>query len=298
MPYIRHHYVTFIRDAARDSAEIKRNGSNTSSSLPVLFCVDVSASMKNHKEGETRPIDLLNMAVMDFLNQVRVNPETNGVEVAFVTFAGKVLDNTAKTKDRKTGKEIICFEDANFIRKVEFRCSADMDNVGTRLADAVDESIQTIERYCKELENRSFHHYVPFLVVVTDGNDGDVASRTRKVQERLKARCKSHRNTGMSNLIIPFIIGVGEDMNLETLKGYSEGFRKGMFQIRDRSDRQGFDAVFRLILTSMAESVDLNRDKEHMIDRLGESVDERADAWDKGEKSGIIRYIDDINVIY
>ena len=202
-------------DSFMNSSRLIRNAS---ARLPILFCLDVSASMavRRNKEAEP-PITLLNDAVKQLLNQLR--NELPMAEVAFLTFSERDVD-------------YVPFQSLNDLIDLEFHEVADQN--ATSLAHAVEMSVQMIEHERAELDRLMVENYAPFLIVVTDGDEGDKRQEdVDRVQNLLYSHCKSH--SGEQTLIVPFIIGVGEDVSLDKLRGYARGFEEGFFRLRNRA---------------------------------------------------------------
>ena len=241
---------------------------NAAARLPILFCLDVSASMAERKDEKTPPpITLLNEAVKQLLNQLR--DELPMAEVAFLTFSEKDV--------------YVPFQSLSDLLDLEFHVVADQN--GTRLARAVEISIKMIEERVAELDNLMVENYAPFLIIVTDGDEGDKKkSDVERAQELLYSHCRSH--TGEKTLIVPFIIGVGEDFSLYKIKGYSRGFESGAFHLKSHAEIQAFRAIFSAIGDSIIGSIDLNADQDKFFDRLGQHVQEEIN---RTEASDVVR---------
>ena len=254
-------------DTIKDSSELLRSGLTTAKRLPILFCVDVSGSMSR---GSPRPIDLMNKAVNQFLTEIRCESEIDGAEVAFVTFANGIVD-------------LLDFDQLNLIEEVRFHHVN--DTAGTRMADAVIKSIEKMDERRSQLIQWKIEHYAPFLVIVTDGHEMDSPESAKNAQYLLQEHCRSHRGEGGSKIILPYVIGVGNEIHSETLKEYSKGFLNGAFHIRDSSDMEAFSAMFRLIGDSVQYSVNLNDGA--IIKGIKDHVMEQIDDWDDSLKERI-----------
>lgn len=231
-----------------------------STRLPILFCLDVSASMAVRRDADTEPpIKLLNEAVKQLLNQLR--DELPMAEVAFMTFSESDVD-------------FVPFQSLYDLLDLEFHVVADQN--ATSLAHAVEKSIELIEYERSELNRKMIQNYAPFLIIVTDGDEGDKKqSDIDRAQKLLLDHCRSHR--GEKSLIVPFIIGVGENMSLEKLDAYSQGFKQGKFRLRNNAQIQVFRAVFKIVGESISSSIDLNADRNNFLNQLGQRVQEEID---------------------
>ena len=238
--------------------------------LPILFCLDVSASMAVRRgSGSYAPIELLNAAVGQFLNQLRDTPEA---EVAFLTFGKTVVD-------------FVEFQSLREVDSVKFRAIIDPRRNGTKLASAVEQSVQMLEQRKAKLTRSMLEHYAPFLIVVTDGDEGDTPEDTKRAQALLEEHCRSH--TGQESLIVPFVIGVGEEIPLKTLKGYARGFPRGCIPFKNLDKIQDFKSVFKWIGDSIQHSVDLNASSDNFIKELDNLIEESlGEEWDKADIGG------------
>ena len=241
-------------DSFMNSSRLIRNAADR---LPILFCLDVSASMAVRRDKATSPpITLLNEAVKQLLNQLR--DELPMAEVAFLTFSEQDVD-------------YVPFQSLSDLLDLEFHVVADQN--GTSLAHAVRKSIEKIEEERRELERLMVKNYAPFLIIVTDGDEGDKQqSDIQQAQDEIYAHTRSR--SGERTLIVPFIIGVGENVSLDKLKGYSRGFEEGAFRLKNRAQIQAFRAIFKIVGDSIGSSVDLNADRDTFLDRLGNRVRE------------------------
>ena len=240
-------------DSFMNSSRLIRNAS---ARLPILFCLDVSASMavRRNKEAEP-PITLLNDAVKQLLNQLR--NELPMAEVAFLTFSERDVD-------------YVPFQSLNDLIDLEFHEVADQN--ATSLAHAVEMSVQMIEHERAELDRLMVENYAPFLIVVTDGDEGDKRQEdVERVQNLLYSHCSSHSGEEQT-LIVPFIIGVGEDVSLDKLRGYARGFKEGFFRLRNKAQIRAFRAIFKIVGDSIGSSIDLNADQDSFLERLGQVV--------------------------
>ena len=227
------------------SIEDKIQGFNTAKRLPIVFCLDVSPSMGWKEGNNSSSMELLNAAVSNFIKELKQNRKTrSAAEIAFVTFSTNIEMDTE-------------FESINTLKAPLF---APVDHGGTQMAQAVLRSIEKIEQRKNQLVNSEIPYYAPFMVLVTDGNPdkNDNAVKYDHALAQVKSHCYSH--VGASEIIVPFIIGVGDHIDSETLNNYSKGFTKGYFPIRGNASKvqAKFNKVFHLISNSTLKSINLN----------------------------------------
>lgn len=217
---------------------------NTAKRLPIVFCLDVSPSMGWKEGSNSSSMDLLNTAVNNFLAELKHDPRAKtSAEIAFVTFSTHIEMDTE-------------FESIGSLQPPRFEPVAEG---GTLMAQAVLRSIAKIEDRRKALEELEIPYYAPFLVLVTDGNpDGnDDATLQQRALTAVKDHCNSH--TGASEIIVPFVIGVGDYISPKTLTDYSAGFANGYFPIQGAAEKVKvkFNKVFHMISNSTKMSIHL-----------------------------------------
>lgn len=237
------------------SNEDKIQGFNTSKRLPIVFCLDVSPSMGWKEGNNSSSIELLNVAVSSFIKELKQHTRArSAAEVAFVTFSTNIEMDTEF-------KSIISLKTPVF---------APVDRGGTQMAQAVLRSIEKIEQRRKQLENSEIGYYAPFLVLVTDGNPdkNDDSSKYYQALAEVNSHCISH--VGASEIIVPFIIGVGDHVDSETLNNYSKGFTKGYFPIKGNASKAQtqFSKVFELISNSTIKTIVLNGSVEETVNTI------------------------------
>lgn len=224
--------------------EDKIPGINASKRLPIVFCLDVSPSMGWKEHGNKSSIDLLNEAVSTFVKELKEDAKARAsAEIAFVTFSTNIEMDTE-------------FESVGTISVPKFSA---VKKGGTQMATAVLRSIEKIENRRKQLANNEIGYFAPFLVLVTDGNpdDNDDMSKQNWAMSLVKSHCDSH--VGAEDIIVPFIIGVGDGVSEKTLAGYSAGFTNGFFHIKGKDTKYSeFSKVFKLIGNSTKQSIHLN----------------------------------------
>lgn len=219
-------------------------GYNSAKRLPIVFCLDVSPSMGWKTEGNSSSMELLNAAVANFLRELKQDPKAcASAEVAFVTFSTFIELDTN-------------FESAGTMNIPMF---SPVDHGGTRMAQAVLRSIDKIETRRRQLEDNEIGYYAPFLVLVTDGNpdNNDDEQMQKQAMELVRSHCDSH--VGAQEIIVPFIIGVGDHLESSTLNAYSAGFTNGFFHVSGSVGAASqFSKVFKMIGNSTKQSIHLN----------------------------------------
>ena len=244
--------------------EDRVQGWNTSKRLPIVFCLDVSPSM-GWKEGKnSSSIELLNAAVSNFIEELKHDVKArSSAEVAFVTFSTNIEMETE-------------FESIN---KIKIPVFSAVEKGGTQLSKAVIRSIDKIEERRNQLDNSEISYYAPFMVLVTDGNPdrNDDKEKYNKALEMVKSHCDSH--IGASEIIVPFIIGVGDHIDEETLNNYSKGFTKGYFPIKGNASKvkYQFNKVFQIISSSTRKSIHLNSSAEEVLKTIKKDMDDFLD---------------------
>ncbi len=228
---------------------------STSKRLPVVFCLDVSPSMGWRIGGNSSSIDLLNSSVQRFFQELNSDPKAKAsVEAAFVTFSTEIEADTNFTS----------------VGRMEVPVFHPVQEGGTSLSMAVIRSIEKLESRKKELEDLEISYYPPFLVLVTDGNPdkNDDAARYMKALEKLKEHCGPQSSA--KDIIIPFIIGVGDHIDSDTLNNYTAGFTKGYFPIRGTVPEleKKFQYVFQLIGDSTKKSIHLNASQTNILNSI------------------------------
>lgn len=220
---------------------------NASRRLPIVFCLDVSPSMDWEVLGNNTPMELLNEAVKAFISELKEDVKARTcAEIAFVTFSTHIELDTEFTS----------------VKSLEIPKLKAVEEGGTQIAKAVLRSIEKIEERRRNLEDKGIPYYAPFLVLVTDGNpdENDEPDLQEKALKLVRSHCTS--NVGASEIIVPFIIGVGDFTVSKTLTSYSAGFVDGYFPIKGSTGavaRVKFHDVFQMIGNSTKKAIDLNK---------------------------------------
>lgn len=232
---------------------------NSAKRLPILFCLDVSPSMGYHEGNNSSSMELLNVAVASFMQQLREHPKIKmAAEIAYVTFSTGVVS-------------VSDFQPVVTMKTPVFQPVA---RGGTHMAEAVIRSIEIIESRLHQLENSSIGCYAPFLVLITDGNPDGSDSKVRQEQAINLIRQHCDFNADPSKIIVPFIIGVGDLVDKKTLNSYASGFTRGYFPIRgsDNMAQMQFNRVFQLIGNSARTSVKLSREVNEVLNTIRSSM--------------------------
>lgn len=221
---------------------------NSSKRLPIVFCLDISPSMRWKEEGEDSAIDLLNEAVRRFIAELNSHPKARGAaEVSFITFSTNIVSRIGFTQ----------------IKNLNIPVFTTVERGGTNMAEAVVEAINDLDIKRNQLKNSDISYYASFLVIVTDGNpdDNDDKSLQAKALSLVEQHC--HRGIKLSEMIIPFVIGVGSRINPDILNKYSSMFANGFFHIKGNGTEKArtFYEVFELIISSAFVSFNTNPQK-------------------------------------
>ena len=211
--------------------------SKTSKRLPIVLCLDVSPSMSLNNR-----IENLNKAIELFYDELCKDPRVlSSAEVAIITFSTDILDDTD-------------FETIDYIDGISFKA---VEHGVTNLSKAVLESIKKIEDRVDELDYFDIDHYIPFLILVTDG-DPDKTDNQENLEKAIESVLK-HCDTNIipEYLIAPYIIGVGNQIDKSTLDRFAENFTGEAIIIDcDLSDQQFFfDELFTFISNSVKNSL-------------------------------------------
>ncbi len=229
-------------------------GFNASKRLPIVFCLDVSPSMGWQEHGNKSSIELLNDAVRNFIVELKLDQKARAAaEVAFVTFSTNIVMDTN-------------FESVGSVSIPHFET---VSRGGTQMATAVLHSIKKIEERRQQLLNNEIGFYAPFLVLVTDGNpdNNDDTAKQARAMSTVKSHCNSH--IGAEEIIVPFIIGVGNNVDSATLNSYAAGFTNGFFHVKgDAAKSSQFSKVFKMIGNSTKQSIHLNGSAKKILETV------------------------------
>lgn len=235
---------------------------NSARRLPIVFCLDISPSMGWRIGNNRASIELLNDAVNQFVDELREDVRAcSGAEIAFVTFTHKIEMETE-------------FQSINSIPRQTFKT---VNDGGTSLSKAVLRSFEKIEKHRQMLSDAEIPCFAPFFVLVTDG-DPDTADYEEQILEAKALKMmKSHCMNGIpsSEFIVPFVIGVGDHVNPDTLNRYASGVGPGYFPIKGGSSDASvrFGKVFKMIRNSASQSFRPAAQSE-MLEMIQNNMDE------------------------
>lgn len=189
---------------------------STSKRLPIVFCLDVSQSMKQENR-----IEQLNAVVRSFIKKLQEDAKTVSVaEISIVTFGSNIIEEGRK------------FEP---VFKVLDRTFKAVDNTECHLSEAVLHSIKLLEDRLATCDETDIDHYLPFLMVITGGDPDstDLPDMREKAIQAVLKHCDLSGNA--DDLYEPFIIGVGNDISAhcEVLNQMSFGFSGQAIQFGD-----------------------------------------------------------------
>jgi len=245
---------------------------NSSKRLPIVFCLDVSPSMSlKVADCMYSSIELLNKAIGNFLKELKNDTKVRtSAEIALVTFSTNIEIDTS-------------FES---VGSIEIQDLVTVEEGGTNTAKAIIRSIEKIEQRKQFLDSKEIGYYVPFFVLVTDGNPdkNDNADLLERAITLVQQHCDSH--IGASEIIIPFIVGVGDDVEISILNRLSERFT-GTAIILDSSVGEQdklFEEVFKFIGNSVTGSIHLNDSPEKIIEPIKTSAAELAKKIKEGRE--------------
>ncbi len=223
--------------------------SNTSTRLPIVLCLDVSPSMSMNNR-----IENLNLALKIFVNELKKESKVlNSVEIAVVTFSTNIEENSD-------------FEMLDFIENKVFTT---VPKGGTNLSSAVITSIKKIEDRLVELDNSDIDNYLPFLVLLTDG-DPDQTDNSSNLETAINLVLSHCEKNNESRLIAPYIIGVGEQVAEKTLNRFAEKFTGKAIIIDgdEQNQKELFKELFSLIANSVRNSLDGASDLKGLYEKI------------------------------
>ena len=165
---------------------------NPTTRVPVVLCLDTSASMQGEKINE------LNLGVKRFFNAVKDDDIAKySVELCIVTF------NTI-------AKKILDF--ANIDRQVSAFEHITLEAFGsTAMGAAVKLSLELLEDRKKEYQDKGVDYWQPWLVLMTDGQPTDSTEESSQMVSEMVKNKK----------ITIFPIGIGDGANMARLKQFS-----------------------------------------------------------------------------
>jgi len=217
-------------------------------------------------------IENLNGAIKLLYDELRKEPKVlNSVEVAVVTFSTNIEENTD-------------FEALDSLANKTFSV---MPEGGTDIPSAVLASIKKIEDRLVELDNYSIDNYLPFLVLVTDG-DPDQTPEKKTVLESAIQAVHRHCETSIypERLIAPYIIGVGEQVVEASLDRFAEKFTGRAIIIDGESSYQQslFKELFAFISNSVKNSLKGADDLKSLYESIQKTATKQTDRIHKKRK--------------
>lgn len=165
---------------------------NPTTRVPVVLCLDTSASMRGEKITE------LDAGVKQFFKAVLDDDIAKySVELCIVTFSS-------------TAKKVLDF--ANIERQVSsFEHMSLVASGNTAMGAAVNLSVELLENRKKEYQDKGVDYWQPWLVLMTDGQPtDDISEASRKVSEMVN-----------NKKLTIFPIGIGDGANMARLKQFS-----------------------------------------------------------------------------
>lgn len=179
----------------------------TSKRLPIVFCLDVSQSMKQENR-----IEQLNAVFRSFIKRLQEDVKIgNAADISVVTFGTGILEEGRKFK---------------MVRMIPETSYEPVDNTACHLSEAILHSIKLLENRLALYDESDLDNYFPYLVVITGGdpdNTDHPGIREQVIQSILK-HCDLSGDE--YDLFVPYIIGVGNDISAhcEVLNQMSSGF--------------------------------------------------------------------------
>lgn len=165
---------------------------NPTTRVPVVLCLDTSASMRGDKINE------LNAGVKQFFKAV-IDDEIAkySVELCIVTFSS-------------IAKKILDF--ANIERQVTAFEHMNLEAAGnTAMGAAVNLSLDLLDSRKKEYQDKGVDYWQPWLVLMTDGQPtDDITEASTKVSEMV-----------INKKLTIFPIGIGDGANMARLRQFS-----------------------------------------------------------------------------
>lgn len=156
---------------------------NTSTRVPVCFCLDISGSMKRNDA-----IGQLNNGVATLYREIKANPRTRkACEIAIVTFNSEVkVEEDFSLVDEKTAPT---FEAEG----------------GTALAHAVEKGLELVNARKETYKKNGIDYFQPWIVIITDGKPGD--------KEELPAIQQKVKQLVCDKKLVVYPLVVGNDDN-------------------------------------------------------------------------------------
>lgn len=210
--------------------------SDTTSRLLIRLVLDISPSM-----GSNRRIAYLNAAVKLLLRMLRSDPTVaNKIYISETTFSTEV--NSTPFVPLKAWKD---------------KTYVPVREGGSNMSGAVLEAYAKVEEELTEMDNMGVGQYVPFVVVVTDG-DPDKTDDPQRVERAIRTVHEHCSKTAEAyRLVAPFVIGVGEQVDVRLLNRYASDFTGEAILVADdpESGNELFSEIFTFIGKSVKNSI-------------------------------------------
>ncbi len=206
---------------------------NVSAVLFLVLCLDLSPSMSMNERAA-----FMNKAIQHLLDQLNLDPKTRyAVEVAVVTFSTGVYKQDAEFRP---------------LSALQNKTYTPVKEGGTNTSEAVMYSYELIENKIKERKDfdPNFEYYLPFFVLVTDGDPDHTDPNRQKVVDVIRSHCNTSSG---EHLIAPYIIGVGNHVEEDYLNRMAEDFTGKAIMIADDSDLEG--ALFQELFDFIGKSI-------------------------------------------
>ena len=171
---------------------------NPTTRVPVVLCLDVSASMGIKDKNDVSKMDLLNTAVQEFFRSVTEDKIAKwAAEICIVTFGSKAI-------------KLVDFNYANK-QKEAFNALKLVAKGNTAMGEAVKLSLSILDQRKLKYRKYDIDYWQPWLVLMTDGQATDDI-------DEAAAECRKHVEEGK---LVVFPIALGKGANLEDLRAFS-----------------------------------------------------------------------------
>lgn len=252
--------------------------------LPIVLCLDISPSMKgpDNPYATKKRWELQNDAVEKFLCEIaRATKSRNTAEIAFIAFSDKIVCETDfMPLSQLNFEQLRCEGKSVFSKQTDATVKEDMRiyhmkltvpvfepvsiDAGTHLSPVLNRAVQMLEERRRDIKKLNHDYYTPFLVLTTDcDHKGLYESHSEYFSEKsadiamLQSKCDDSLNA--SEMIVPFIVGIGSKAESTCLREYSAGFRDGYIPVPDetaynKDEQYSLSNMFRAIAQAIADS--------------------------------------------
>lgn len=167
---------------------------NPTPRVPVSLCLDCSGSMSG------QPIQELNEGVAAFYSAINNDEIARySAEISIVTFGPVQLETDFQTLSTQSCPPVL------------------KANGNTPMGEAVQLSLDTLERRKQEYQTNGVDYYQPWLVLMTDGSPYGGSISLLNEQVNRVARLVEDKK------LTVFPIGIGDGANMEVLNRFSPG---------------------------------------------------------------------------